>query len=139
MMRRLLPVSLIALAGLAFAGCATVGGGGSGQRVSFQSDIKPLLESRCMECHNSTYVAQFGGVNMETRENAMRGGYTGAIIVPGKPRESKLYQVLKKGIEMPNAMPPTPHKLTPEECDMVKNWIAQGAEWPAGETLRFRH
>ncbi|MEZ5300693.1 MAG: hypothetical protein R3F11_08555 [Verrucomicrobiales bacterium] len=66
MMRRLLPVSLIALAGLAFAGCATVGGGGSGFSGFFKSDIA-AAESRCAECHNSTYVAQFGGVNMETR------------------------------------------------------------------------
>jgi formylglycine-generating enzyme required for sulfatase activity len=35
-----------------------------------------------------------------------------------------------------DVMPPKGEKLTKEQTEILKNWIAQGAEWPASEVLK---
>jgi hypothetical protein len=37
----------------------------SNEPVDFVSEVKPILESRCLECHHSRYV--FAGLNLETK------------------------------------------------------------------------
>lgn len=98
------------------------------QQVDFVSEVKPLLEFRCLECHQHQYVC--AGLNLETRKLAMKGGRSGAVIIPGSPHQSLLYKVLLLGHESPVAMPPTPDKLEPEQLQQVHDWIQQGATWP---------
>ena len=96
--------------------------------VDFVSEVKPLLEARCLECHQHHYVC--AGLNLETRKLAMKGGRSGAVILPGSPHHSLLYKVLRLGHDSPVAMPPTPDGLEPEELQQVHDWIKQGAKWP---------
>ncbi|MGV3661445.1 MAG: c-type cytochrome domain-containing protein [Prosthecobacter sp.] len=105
----------------------------SGPPVDFMAEIKPLLESRCLECHQRRYVC--AGLNMETKTLAMKGGRSGPVIIPGAPHHSLLYKVLLLGHENPVAMPPTPEKLEQEHQKMVHDWIRQGAHWPQGVHL----
>lgn len=98
------------------------------QEVDFVSQVKPLLESRCLECHQHQYVC--AGLNLETRSLAMKGGRSGPVILPGSPHQSLLYKVLLLGHESPVAMPPTPDGLEPEDLKQVHDWIKQGAAWP---------
>jgi hypothetical protein len=58
------------------------------------------------------------------------------VIVPGNPEASYLVFVLTLGHAHPAAMPPTPDKLWDERFDRIKDWIRQGAEWPAGIRLK---
>ena len=101
--------------------------------VDFVSDVKPLLESRCLECHQHSYV--FAGLNLETKALAMKGGRSGPVIVPGSPHESLLYKVLLLGHNNPVAMPPTPERLEREHQQVLHDWIQQGAKWPDGVRL----
>ncbi len=101
--------------------------------VDFVSDVKPILESRCLECHHSRYV--FAGLNLETKKLAMKGGRSGPVIVPGAPHKSLLHKVLLLGHENPIAMPPTPEKLEREHEQIIHDWILQGADWPDGVRL----
>ncbi|MDH4452562.1 MAG: hypothetical protein QE570_05210 [Verrucomicrobiota bacterium] len=101
--------------------------------VDFVSDVKPILESRCLECHHSRYV--FAGLNLETKKLAMKGGRSGPVIVAGAPQQSLLYKVLLLGHENPIAMPPTPEKQEREHEQIIHDWIQQGAEWPEGTRL----
>ncbi len=101
--------------------------------VDFVSDVKPILESRCLECHHSRYV--FAGLNLETKELAMKGGRSGPVIVPGAPQRSLLYKVLLLGHNNPVAMPPTPERLERENEQLIHDWIQQGAKWPEGVRL----
>jgi ankyrin repeat protein len=74
---------------------------------------------------------------LDRRSNAMpnRVGANGATIVPGNSTGSRLYLKLigkTSGLQMPPTGP-----LSPEQIEIVKSWIDQGAEWPdaaAGET-----
>ena len=64
----------------------------------------------------------------------MRGGTT-PVIGPGNAAASRLYLRLI-GSQYGLQMPPT-GALRPEQIDVIKNWIDQGAEWPdqfSGET-----
>lgn len=101
--------------------------------VDFVSEVKPLLEDRCLECHQHHYVC--AGLNLETRTLAMKGGRSGAVIVPGAPHQSLLYKVLLLGHESPVAMPPTPERLEREHARLLHDWILQGAKWPASARL----
>ena len=97
--------------------------------VDFESEVKPILESRCLECHSHHYG--FAGLNLETQKAAMKGGRSGAVILPGKPDQSLLYKVLLLGHDSPVAMPPTPDRLEREHEQILHDWIQQGAKWPA--------
>lgn len=98
------------------------------EMVDFVSEVKPVLERRCLECHNRDYV--FAGLRLETRELAMKGGRSGPVILPGNPDDSLLYRVLLLGHDSPVAMPPTPEGTFEEEKELLHDWIAQGADWP---------
>src|SRR5262245_53043835 len=59
------------------------------ERISFNEQIRPLLNSRCVKCHGG--VKQAGGMNLLFRDAALKGGKSGLpAIVPGKPDESEL-------------------------------------------------
>lgn len=101
--------------------------------VNFVSEVKPLLESRCLECHQHQYVC--AGLNLETKKLAMKGGRSGAVIMPGAPHHSLLYKVLLLGHDNPVAMPPTPDGVEREDAQLLHDWIKQGAKWPENVRL----
>jgi hypothetical protein len=70
------------------------------------------------------------GLDLRTREAALKGGERGKAIVPGKPEESLLLRVVT-GTAEPK-MPPNGH-LTLAEQTLLRRWIAAGAPWPGTE------
>ncbi len=101
--------------------------------VNFVKSVKPILEASCLECHQHQY--EFAGLNLETKAQAMKGGRSGAVIVPGSPHQSLLYKVLLLGHDSPVAMPPTPERLGRDYEQTIHDWIQQGAKWPEGVRL----
>ena len=99
-------------------------------KISFTESIKPLLSEKCTICHNTQVLPE--RPNLETREGAMKS----AIIVPGKPEESLILMRISEEHGAEKAMPPVSHRLTEQETALLHNWIAQGANWPAGEAGR---
>jgi hypothetical protein len=129
---RAIAVLVAALALGAVSSCDTLS---PRPETSFRDDVAPILELRCLECHNRQY--KFAGLNLETRELALKGGRSGPAIIPGDPQNSLLIKVLLLGHEHPTAMPPTPDKLPEEDQRTLHDWIKQGGEWPAGEAGRL--
>lgn len=123
------PRVLVAIAAFCLSACVSLM---SDRRrhheVDFVSEVKPLLELRCLECHNRHYV--FAGLILETKRQAMKGGRNGPVIVPGAVDQSLLYKVLLLGHDSPVAMPPTPERLAHEHEQILHDWIQQGANWP---------
>ena len=63
------------------------------QTVDFKRDIQPILENRCWDCHSAD--AQEGDLRLDQRLGMLRGGGSGiAAIVPGKPDQSYLLDVI---------------------------------------------
>ena len=54
----------------------------------FETSVRPMLVEHCFKCHGEK--KQWGGLRLDSRAALMRGGDSGAAIVPGKPNESRL-------------------------------------------------
>ena len=92
--------------------------------VSFEREVLPLLEKRCNQCHHPE--KQRGGLDLTRIETMRRGGdELGATIIPGKPDESPLIRTLTGAVEP--TMPENGEPLPEEEIDLLRRWIAEGA------------
>src|SRR5215467_12320999 len=70
--------------------------------VDFESEILPFLKQSCLACHNQTKAK--ADLVLETPQTILKGGESGAAVVPGKPSESLLLKVASH-LEKP-FMPP---------------------------------
>lgn len=105
--------------------------------VSFAADIQPILNERCLECHNGTgegvatsnfSVVDYAGV--------MKGTSFGPVIVPGSSISSSFYLVVA-GKTAPEIRMPPHHSealaegrgdsLSADELETIAAWIDQGA------------
>lgn len=95
--------------------------------LSFSNQIAPLLAEKCVECHRQAKAK--GGYRLDTFEVMSRAGDSGSRpVTPGKPGESEVYKLLvtaDDGDRMPKKADP----LSKEEIDLIKRWIAAGAEF----------
>lgn len=98
----------------------------------FITQVKPTLEYYCIECHTDRQSSRFGGLSLESRMSAMNTGRHKPVIIAGNPDGSLLYHVLRFGHESSLAMPPTPDRISDEQLDAIRDWIASGAHWPEG-------
>ena len=92
----------------------------SASSVSFARDVTPILESRCLKCHGGEQTKE--GLDMKTYDNLMVGSDGGPVITPGNADESLLVQQLLEG-KMPKRGP----KLTPDQIQIIADWINAGA------------
>ena len=88
--------------------------------LRFETQVQPILNKSCLGCHN-TKVRQ-AGLSLETRDDLLLGGKTGAAIVPGKAVDSLLLAMVGSG-----KMPLDGQPLPPEEVAVLRNWIDSGA------------
>ena len=82
-------------------------------------DIRPLFRDHCVKCHGP--LRQDAKLNLSVPVGIARGGEGGAVIVPGQPKDSRLWQLVEQD-EMPKGTP-----LSADEKDVLKRWIAAGA------------
>jgi len=94
-------------------------------KVDFDKHVRPLLAEKCFSCHGSK--VQQSGLRLDKRQNALRGGDYGPVIVQGKSAASKLILRLVSG-DGGLQMPPT-GALDPEQISMLRAWIDQGADF----------
>jgi len=90
----------------------------------FDSRVAPLIEKRCLGCHNEQL--KNGNISFLDRDSLLRGGTHGPAIVPGKPASSLL--IIALGHEGELQMPPGP-KLSSKEIGVFSSWIKRGAVW----------
>ena len=57
-------------------------------------------------------------MNLSSLEGVMKGSESGPVIVPGKPEESRLYQMVRDG-----KMPPGKTHLTEQQLAAIRTWI----------------
>ncbi|MDR3638538.1 MAG: PSD1 and planctomycete cytochrome C domain-containing protein [Isosphaeraceae bacterium] len=94
----------------------------------FEKRVRPLLVSRCYNCHSANTNAK-GGLRVDDRNGLLQGGGSGPAVVPGKPEESLLLQAVRHQGDVPK-MPPK-KQLTADEVDVLARWVKEGAAWPA--------
>lgn len=123
---------------LLIAGLTVLGGGGAAAQtrplpppasspVDFGRDIAPVLRKRCIACHGT--AQQQSGLRLDSRAAILKGGYSGAVIIPGDSAGSRLIRLVA-GADAAVVMPPAGPKLTETEVGLFRAWIDQGATWP---------
>ena len=101
----------------------------------FEAKIRPVLVGTCFRCHGD--LKNSGGLRVDSRENLLKGGDSGAAIVPGTPDESLLMRALRRLPDV-SAMPPEKDKaLRADQIAEFARWIKMGAPWPA-KSPKFR-
>jgi hypothetical protein len=96
------------------------------QIMFFETKIRPVLVEQCYECHAAGAKIVQGGLRVDHREGLLRGGDTGAAIVPGDAEKSSLLAALRyEDIEMPPK-----GKLPNAVIKDFEAWIAMGAPDP---------
>ncbi len=110
--------------------------------VRFETEIGPFLNDNCLACHCKTTTK--GGLNLETRELMLKGGDSGAVLVPGDALKSLIFSAATH-IDPDTAMPPRDNKakaknLSAQQLGLLKLWIQQGAKIPprSERTVRFQ-
>lgn len=128
-------LSLAALPSMVMANPAVGAPGTAPAPVDF-AQVQSILESKCLECHNPTKIK--GKLLMDTVDAMIKGGSSGASLVPGKPDESELLKRVVLPADHDDIMPPKGGPLAANEIELLKHWIAEGAHWPQGLTLRYK-
>ena len=124
--------SLICVAALCTLTAPTLAAEPTGGEVEFEDEIASLIVRRCLECHNSS--DKKGNLDLTTRETSLKGGDSGAALVPAQPEKSYLIERVEAG-EMPPELKGQPQNLPAAEIGLLRRWIRSGADWPAGRTL----
>ena len=91
-------------------------------QVSFQQDVRPILEQRCEVCHGAE--AGQGGLSLGNFDGLLKGGKSGPAVVAGEPEQSLL---LRQISGTPPKMPMAGTPLSEEQVELIRRWIAQGA------------
>ncbi len=106
---------------------------GTGARVDYNWDVRPILSDKCFTCHGPDAKARRANLRLDTAEGAyaaLAGRTPRHAVVPGDPAASEMI----RRITAPTAalrMPPsaTNKSLSPGEIDILQRWIEQGGEY----------
>lgn len=87
--------------------------------VSFTREVALILNNNCGTCHVQRSRGKFSMASF----NSLAEGIGGApVVVPGKPEESRLIEVIEE-----EAMPPSGDGIPDAQLARLKKWIADGA------------
>jgi hypothetical protein len=96
------------------------------RKIHYNRDVRPILAENCFACHGADSAARKADLRLDRREDAIEAG----AIVPGDVEKSTLIERIfstKKGRIMPP--PKTKKTLTEAQKELLKRWIAEGAEY----------
>lgn len=99
---------------------------GQSDLVTFGQDVLPILERRCALCHRGDNAQK--GLRVTSATALLEGGEGGPAVIAHAPGESLL--MARIGGQEPS-MPPAGEKLTEDEVDAIRRWIASGATYDA--------
>jgi hypothetical protein len=101
--------------------------GNEESRISFNRDVRPILNDKCLSCHGG--VKANSGFSLLFEEEAFGETQSGKkAIVRGNHKKSELFKRLVN--EDPDKrMPFEANSLSADEIEIIKNWIDQGAKW----------
>ncbi len=99
------------------------------QTKFFEMKIRPVLVEKCFRCHGGN--KQESGLRLDSRADALKGGDSGAAVVPGKLEDSLLIEAIKyESFEMPPS-----EKLPDDQIAAMEAWVKMGAPWPVGAAV----
>jgi hypothetical protein len=99
--------------------------------VQFETHVRPTLKAHCFHCHGEEEKKE-GNLDVRLVRFLLKGGDSGAALVPGKSGDSLIHQRVQA-----DEMPPGDKKLSVQEKETLLRWIDQGAKTarPEPETI----
>src|SRR5581483_8536342 len=101
------------------------------QKVDFIRDIQPIFVASCYRCHGNGKAS--GQLRLDVKTLAMKGGISGAVIIAGDSKASRLMARIE-GAGGEQRMPLGGEPLKPEQIELIRRWIDEGANWPSSES-----
>ena len=95
--------------------------------LTYDKDIKPILEKSCFKCHGPE--KQKGKLRVDSLEAILKGGEDGEILTKGDSKKGALVVAVAR-LEDDSAMPPEGkgEPLSKEQVGLIRAWIDQGAK-----------
>lgn len=124
MMKRAVLITLSALA------VATLQTGCGEKALTYQADIKPILDANCVSCHvpgGSGY--EKSGLRLDSHEALLKGTRFGSVVVPGSSVSSTLYRLVSGQADPSIRMPHGSAELPEADVATIAAWIDQGAKY----------
>ena len=91
----------------------------------FEAKVRPLLIEHCYACHSSK--KQEASLRVDSRAALLKGGDSGAVVIPGEPDKSKLIKAIGYAGEL--QMPPA-GKLPIAAVQTLTTWVKMGLPYP---------
>ncbi len=104
----------------------------------FESKVRPVLANHCYKCHSTTAEKVKGGLRLDSREALLKGGNSGAVMVPGDPEKSLLIRAIRH-TDPDLQMPPKGEKLSVEQISDLTTWVKMGAPDPRTATAQQKN
>ncbi|MFP6601890.1 MAG: DUF1549 domain-containing protein, partial [Pirellulaceae bacterium] len=90
----------------------------------FQRQVQPLLKKNCISCHGAPAK---GGLRLDSHQAVLKGGKSGAAVIPGDPGKSLLVKAIRYQHEKIK-MPPK-KSLSKSQVATLVRWVAEGVAW----------
>ncbi len=103
--------------------------------VSFEKQILPVLQKKCLDCHSATKVVDGkpkkpkGDLQLDSAWGMLKGAENGASLVPGNLAKSYMHEVVTLPKDDDMFMPSKGDPMTAEEIKLLKEWIESGADF----------
>lgn len=120
------------------------------KKVDFAKDVAPIFKANCVKCHGvdpkKPKKKPAAKLSLESEAGALKGGKSGADVIPGDAKNSLLFKLLSGPVVMPMAdqdedkeIPPMPKvkkgekwvSLKDEEIAVIRRWIDQNPQQAA--------
>jgi mono/diheme cytochrome c family protein len=89
--------------------------------ITYEQQVRPIFKAHCFQCHGEAGNRE-GGLDLRLARLTVKGGDSGAAVVPGMPDQSLLIERVRAG-----EMPPKDKKLSTGDIEIIARWIAGGA------------
>jgi len=102
---------------------------GCSRQVSFEGDVRPILDNRCVKCHQPGGEGYLkSGLDLENYKGLMKGTKFGPVVVPGSSINSTLVNLIEHKASSAINMPHNEAPLPEEQVELIKRWVDQGAK-----------
>jgi len=94
----------------------------------FENRVRPVLANNCYKCHSQQSEKVKGGLMLDTKDSLLRGGQSGAAIVPASPDNSLLIKAIR--YHDPDLQMPPKRQLDEAAIADLTAWVKMGAPDP---------
>ena len=99
----------------------------SNESLDFNRDVRPILSDTCYKCHGPDPHDRYADLRLDTKQGILDAS---ELLSPGDTEHSELLSRVFSDDEDEVMPPPSSGRnLTAEQKEILKRWVAEGANW----------